>query len=147
MGLQELRTEFNEIVTGMSSTYDDLTKHWKLCQFMIIVLKGDDEAKSAVSFHRLQKKLIKTQMLLINALRTKDVRKFKILLDEYREGSLECMNYIEEDGCNSVSVHTGSKNEQSYIELCDDLKKSIDEYSELLKALVKMVYIENHCSE
>lgn len=152
MGLQELRTEFNKAVAIVSYKYGVLTDSWNTCQSAIKVIKayiakGDDVANcDTLALYCLQKKVIKTEMLLINALRTKDVGKYKILLDKYREYSVELINHTEELG-DCVSEFTGSKNEQAYIELCNGLKKNIDYYSEVLKLLIKHVYVENNCSE
>jgi hypothetical protein len=136
--LAELNSHFKAIVDCHTSQYAELTEKWKLLDCLI---KEYDSIKYPVFCLDnivLQKKLITTEMHIINSLRMKDVDKYTALLDKYKTISMDLIDKSGDD-TDSLIIAEGSEKEQAYIELCNYLKSQVDVYSGTLENLISYI--------
>jgi hypothetical protein len=143
--LAQLNTHMNALIQEHTERYADLTEKWKILD---CVIKGYDSIKfPAFRLDNvvLQKKLITTEMHIINSLRMKDVNKYTALLEKYKTISIDLMDAIE-DNTDDLVILDGSEKDQAYIEVCNYLKSQVDTYSTSLEILINYNQTIKRCS-
>ena len=144
--LAEFTTHMNNLIGSHTSDYADLTERWKILD---CVIKGYDSVEfPAFRLDNivLQKKLITTEMHIINSLRMKDVNKYTALLEKFKTLSVDLIDISEDNTDDLVILDGGSENEQAYIELCNYLKSQVDMYSRTLEILINYNHAVKRCS-
>lgn len=129
------------LIDKTSEEYPNLVEAWKMLDCSIKHHKSK-KIEENVEYLILQKRMITTEMNIINSFRKKDVATFKVLLERYKIMSVDFINEVEDktDGMVSVSYYPDSPcrsiGEQAYIDMCNEMKQNIDKYSNCLEALI-----------
>jgi hypothetical protein len=123
------------LIAKTSEDYPNLVKVWKKLDYFIKHPEVTD-----VEFLKLQKRLITTEMNIVNSFRKKDVETFKVLLERYKNMAVDCITEAEDNtddlSCLSSYDNSRSSGEQAYIDKCDELKLNVEKYSNCLEALI-----------
>jgi hypothetical protein len=127
------------LIYKASEDYPILVTAWKKLDYII----KHPEARNFegnVEHLKLQKRIITTEMNMINSFRKRDVETFKVLLERFKNMAVDCITEAEDftDGmtCFSTEDNTISSGEQGYIDKCDELKRDVEKYSNCLEALI-----------
>jgi hypothetical protein len=131
---------FNDIVNCHTTEFPRLTEEWVTLD-CAIKLAPENPAININSLI-LQKKLVTTEMKIINSLRMKNVVQYTALLDKYKSISSDLMLDCEEHSDNIISHNLfeedpRSVNEQAYIELCNYLLARVKLHDKTLQTLIQ----------
>jgi len=137
MSIREgLEAHMNDLIRGHSAVYPELTEKWKLLDCLIKTADSNKSPLFRLDIIVLQKKLVTTEMKIINSLRIKDANQYTALLEKYKTISTDLID-ISEDNSETLIIDEGSEKEQAYIELCNYLKSQVNMYSNSLELLIK----------